>query len=183
MNLDELRAYAEAHTTREAFRLEALDTYTVDSDTDNVRRYLAGQDGPSWAHGDDWMRYLEEERASGIRRYRVHIVTSPLSPYLLYECEWGYAYTTQAGEEVYILDTAETARPPDVPDDEFWLYDDRYVVRMDYDSEGRFIAAEALPESEAPQYRGYRDRALSAAVPFAEYWERHPELRRANWMT
>lgn len=180
MNLDELEAYREAHATRSIYRQESLDVYTVDSDADNVRRYLAGRDGPSWAQGDDWMDQLSEERRRGIRQYRVHVWSSPIGDYLRYECEWGYAYTTKAGEEVYILDTAETPRPDGLPDVEFWLYDDRHVVLMHYDGEGRFIDAEALPESETPRYLRYRDLAMAAAVPFADWWARHPEVRRAR---
>jgi hypothetical protein len=52
------------------------------------------------------MDYLKAEEAAGIRRYRVHFLTSPIGDYLRYECEWGYAYTTAAGEEVTILDIA-----------------------------------------------------------------------------
>ena len=182
MNLTELRAFADARTTRSAFRLETLDRYDVDSDQDNFRRYLAGEDGPSWAAGDEWMDYLAAERASGIRRYRVHVFASPLSPYLRYECEWGYVYTSQAGEEIYILDTAETARPGGLLDEEFWLYDDRWVVVMHYDNQGRFTDAVALPESETPRYRRQRDLALAAAVPFSSWWEAHPENRRKEWL-
>lgn len=182
MNLDELRSFADERTTRSAFRLECLDRYQVDADQDNVSRYLTGQSGPSWAQGDDWMDYLAAEEAQGIRRYRVHVLASPLSDYLKYECEWGYVYTTAAGEEVSIIDTSETPRPAGLPDEEFWLYDDRYVVVVDYDDQGRFIDARPLPESETPRYRGYRDLAMSAAVPFAAWWARHPENLRENWL-
>lgn len=183
MNLEELRSYAEAHTTASAFRLETLNQYLVDSDQDNVRRYLAGEDGPSWAQGDDWMDYLAQEQDAGIRRYRVHIVASPIGDYLRYECEWGYVYTSQAGEEIYILDIAETPRPVDLPEGigDFWLYDDADVVLMHYDDDGRFIDAEALPQTETPRFRRYRDAALAAATPFATWWQRHPEYRRATW--
>lgn len=180
MNLDELEAYREAHATHSIYRQESLDIYTVDSDADNVRRYLAGLDGPSWAQGDDWMDQLGDEQGRGIRQYRVHIWHSPIGAYLRYECEWGYAYTTKAGEEVYILDTAETSRPNGLPDTEFWLYDDQHVVLMHYDNKGRFTDAEALPESETPRYLRYRDLAMTAAVPFADWWARHPEVRRGG---
>jgi hypothetical protein len=182
VNLDDLRTFADAHTTRSAFRLECLDRYEVDSDQDNVRRYLAGESGPSWAEGDDWMEYLAAEKESGIRRYRVHVMTSPLGPYLRYECEWGYAYTTAAGEEVYILDLAEKPRPPGLPSEDFWLYDNRHVVVMDYDHQGRFSGARVLPESDTPRYRHYRDLAMGAAVPFQDWWARHPENLRENWL-
>ncbi len=112
----------------------------------------------------------------------MHVFASPLSPYLRYECEWGYVYTSQAGEEIYILDTAETARPGGLLDEEFWLYDDRWVVVMHYDNQGRFTDAVALPESETPRYRRQRDLALAAAVPFSSWWEAHPENRRKEWL-
>jgi hypothetical protein len=182
VNLDELRSFADAHTNRSAFRLECLDVYDVESDQDNVRQYLAGNKGPSWADGDDWMDYLIAEKQQGIRRYRVHVLASPIGPYLRYECEWGYAYTTAAGEEVYVLDTTETPRPVGLPSEEFWLYDDRHVVIMDYDDHGRFVTARALPESETERYRHYRDLAMSAAVPFVDWWARHPENLRDNWL-
>lgn len=180
MNLNELREYADSHTTRSAFRLEALDEYLVDSDRDNVHRYLTGQDGPSWARGDDWMDYLVQEKAAAIRRYRVRVLTSPIGDYLRYECEWGYTYTAAAGEEIHILDLAETLRPDMLPADvgDFWLYDDTHVVLMHYDADGRFIEAEELPLSATPRFQEYRDAALSAATPFHEWWHRHPEYLR-----
>jgi hypothetical protein len=182
VNLDELQEWEkQGRLTTSAFRLECLDQYLVDSDQDNVTRYLNGGDKPSWADGDDWMQYLVEEKGSGIRRFRVHVLSTPLHPYLRYECEWGYVYTSQAGEEIYILDTTETPRPEGLTEEEFWLFDDKYVVIMHYDDEGHFLDAEALPESETPRYREHRDHAMQAAVPFHEWWARHPEEHRENW--
>jgi hypothetical protein len=180
MNLAELRQFADAHTTRSAFRLETLDQYLADSDRDNVSRYLAGEEGPSWAMGDDWMDYLKKEKAAGIRRHRVHVLSSPIGDYLRYECEWGYTYTSAAGEEIYILDLAEIDRPLSLPAEvgDFWLYDDNSVVLMHYDENGRFQDAEQLPTTAVPQYRGYRDAALSIAAPFREWWQKHPEYLR-----
>jgi hypothetical protein len=180
MNLAELRGFADAHTTRSAFRLETLDQYLADSDRDNVRRYLGGEDGPSWARGDDWMDYLKKERAAGIHRYRVHVLSSPIGDYLRYECEWGYAYTSAAGEEIYILDLAETTRPDGLPAEvgDFWLYDDSVVVLMHYDENGRFRDAEELPATTTPQFRRYREAALSSGTPFHEWWHKHPEYLR-----
>ncbi|GGV03419.1 hypothetical protein GCM10010245_08570 [Streptomyces spectabilis] len=31
------------------------------------------------------------------------------------------------------------------------------------------------PADQLSEYRGYRDRALAVAVPFATYWERHKQ--------
>lgn len=52
------------------------------------------------------------------------------------------------------------------------------VAGMHYDHDGRFVDAGALPRSQTPRYRRYRDAALAASTPFAAWWERHPEYRR-----
>ncbi|MFE4670688.1 DUF6879 family protein [Streptomyces sp. NPDC056716] len=58
-------------------------------------------------------------------------------------------------------------------DHDFWLFDDRDVYRMHYTEAGAFVGGELLPPDRLTEYQGYRDRALTAAVPFAAYWERH----------
>ncbi|WP_373872395.1 DUF6879 family protein [Acrocarpospora phusangensis] len=171
--------WIEAHFTRTAFRLEVLPQYTVPSDADNVADYLSGRAGPTWAQGGPWFDHLAAERASGKRRYRVRIVAEP-TPYIRYECEWGYVYTTAAGEEVYVLDPGEAVIPAHpLVDHDWWLLDDRHVLDMTYDSAGQFVGARPLEESEAGPYIACRDAVLAAARPFAEYWRDHPELRRA----
>ncbi|MFI5616621.1 DUF6879 family protein [Streptomyces sp. NPDC051567] len=75
-------------------------------------------------------------------------------------------------ERLAQLDLAERA-VTGLPDHDFWLFDDRDVYRMHYTPEGAFTGAEPLPAHRLAEYRGYRDHALAAAVPFAEYQERH----------
>lgn len=182
LNLPAIDGFIENRFTRSAFRLEVLDRYTVDSDQENVERYLAGAPKPSWAVGDQWMEQLARERAEGKRRYRVHVLESPLSGYLRYECEWGYAYTNQAGEEIYILDLAETPRPGGLISEDFWLLDGEHVLVMRYDSEGRLLGGEPLAAADSPRYRRCRDVALAHAQPFGSYWEKHPQFWRENWL-
>ncbi|WP_371783898.1 DUF6879 family protein [Streptosporangium subroseum] len=171
-------AFIEERFARTAFRLEVLPRYTVDSDQGNVENYLAGAAEPSWANGGPWFDHLAAERATGKRRYRVHIIEPPLSDYLRYECEWGYVYTTAAGEEVYILDTSETPLPTkDLVDHDWWLLDDEHVLRMHYDPEGRFLGAEPLSSSSVGPYLACRDAVMKAAVPFEAWWDAHPQYK------
>ena len=148
------------------------------SDAGNVARYLAGEPAPSMLVKGPWLERLSRDRAAGIRRYRVHLLRSPLSDYLRYECEWGYRYTSAAGEEVYILDTAEFTEPVDLPAEDFWIFDDEHVVVMDYDDGGRFVGGDLRPPDEIPVYHDRRDFALSLAVPFEQYWAEHPQYWR-----
>ena len=182
LDLPAIDAFFDEHFTRTAFRLEVLDQYTVDTDQGNVERYLAGGPAPSWAEGGEWMEQLARERTEGKRNYRVHVLASPLSDYLRYECEWGYVFTSQAGEEVYILDTAETPRPAGLIEEDFWLLDDAHVLVMRYDAEGRLLGGEPLPASETGRYRRCRQIAMAHAVPFGGYWAEHPQFWRENWL-
>jgi hypothetical protein len=183
LDLPAIDAFFDEYFTRSAFRLELLDQYTVDSDQGNVESYLAGGLAPSWAAGSEWMDQLARESAEGKRNYRVRVLASPLNDYLRYECEWGYAYTSQAGEEIYILDTAETPRPAGLIDEDYYLLDDTRVLAMRYDGDGRLLGGEPLPESQTSRYLHCREIAITHAVPFGRYWAEHPQFWRENWQT
>lgn len=178
--LDEqqLGDYIDRHFTRSLFRLETLDAYDVASDGADLGRYLAGEPGPDMARKGPWMEQIRSEVARGLHTYRVHLVRSPLTGYLRFEFEWGYAYNAIAGEHIGILDVAEQPRPHAVVDEDFWLIDDDRVVRMCYDPIGRFVGAEIAAEDAMPRYRAARDAAWDAAVPFSEYWHSHPQYWR-----
>jgi len=180
LNESDLSAYVDRHFQRTVFRLETLDRYTVDSDTGNVTRYLNGDPAPAMDVKGPWLQRLTQERAEGKRRSRVHVLHTPLSDYLRYECEWGYAYTAPAGEDIFILDLAQHPRPQELIDEDFLLLDDEHVVVVHYDDEGRFLGGRPLPAEEALRYRQCRDAALAAAVPFEAFWQARPQDWRVN---
>jgi hypothetical protein len=101
-----------------------------------------------------------------------------LHPYEQYECEWGYVHNTRAGEGVFVIDRSEHLVPEPVVDHDFWLLDDSLALRMRYDAGGEFLGATVEPDM-LEAYRAARDAAMGAAVPFAGWWARHPEHRRA----
>lgn len=43
---------------------------------------------------------------------------------------------------------------------------------MHYTPNGAFIGGERVPARDLVRYQNYRERALAAAVPFMDYWER-----------
>lgn len=173
----EAGAYFDEHLTRSAFRLEALDHYEVASDGEDFARHRAGEPEPTWERKDPWLKVLREEKAAGIRRYRVRVLTTPLNDYIRFECEWGYVLNSRAGEEIHVLDLAEHPLPPEVVDHDFWLLDDLHPLRMHYSERGEFIGIEVVPEA-LDDYRKARDALLAAAEPFERWWARHPEERR-----
>lgn len=153
---------------RTAFRLETLDVYDVEEEREEIARFLAGADmGPEWADSP-WVRSMTDK---GKRVSRVHVLRSPLTDYLRYELS-AYPGNIRAGEDIGIVDLTEQA-VAGLAEHDFWLFDDRDVYRMHYTEAGAFVGGELLAPEALAEYRGYRDRALAAAVPFAAYWERH----------
>lgn len=176
----ELGQYIDTRLTRSAFRLEVLDHYDVGSDGGDFERYLRGEPAPTMERKQPWLDRLRRERQAGIHNHRVHVLSTPLTDYLRYECEWGYAPNVEAGEDVRIIDLSERALPEGVVDHDFWLIDDRHAIRVHYDEDGKFLGAEPLDDDELPRYVQARDAAVAASEPFASWWSRHPEEWREH---
>lgn len=158
---------------REAFRLETLDDYSNSGNTDAYQAFLAGESQPD-SYNDAWVEELRSHTSRGKRVYRVHILSRPLTPYLRFELGWGYRKNATGGEEFFILDTTDKPNPLEGVGD-FWLFDSVSAAAMNYDDNGAYTGSEVLPESRAQEFSEYRDRALSQAVPFPEWWAKYEE--------
>jgi hypothetical protein len=179
--LDEhqLGEYIDEHFKSRLFRLETLEQYTVGAEDEDFHRYLAGEPGPT----SKWHEVIRGEVARGLYTYRVHVVRSPLSDYLRYECEWGYTSSVVAGEQIRIIDTAERHKPDVVPDEDFWLIGDEQLVLMHYNPDGTFRGGSIGPPELVPRYVAAREAAWSAGEDFTDYWRRHPEYHRDHSVT
>jgi hypothetical protein len=73
-----------------------------------------------------------------------------------------------AGEDIRILDL--TSQPnPGLPSQDFWLFDETSVVRMDYDDQGVQLGRELLEGIDPALYAEWQRLALAHAQPYAEY--------------
>ena len=150
-----------------AFRLETLPVYAMPDEDDEFRRHLAGERPPADLHYT-WLDRVARFRATGRIIQRVHVVTRPLSDYLRYEFAWAYAFNVRAGEDIRILDLTGQDNPG-LPDEDFWMFDERHLVRMMYRADGSQIGRELVDNPDIERYVRYRDIALDLAVPFEEY--------------
>jgi hypothetical protein len=151
---------------RAAFRLETLSFYSVDEDdeAEAFRLFCSGQ--PQAPKDREWPKLVAAACAAGKTMQRVRIVRPPVTDYLRFELSWGYPDNIAAGEVIRILPVVGEL-PAGIMDYDYWLFDDGIAVAMDYDEHGRFIGPRLVPDP-APYCR-CRDRAMAAAVPFAEY--------------
>jgi hypothetical protein len=155
---------------REAFRLETLPVYDMADEQEEFAGFLAtGKlDIPD---DDSWLVRLRHFRETGRWIGRVHLLSRPLTDYLQYQFAF-YPYSVAAGEDVHILDVTDQPNP-DLPAQDFWLFDESQVVRMDYDAQGRQLGRELLEGVDPTPYVEWKRQALELAVPFPEYAAAH----------
>lgn len=151
---------------QEAFRLETHPVYDMADEQDEIEQFLAT--GQLHIPDDDqWLTRVRDFRITGRWVGRVHVISRPLTDYLRYEFAV-YRYTVQAGEDVRILDITDRANPG-LPAQDFWLFDETSVVRMDYDEHGRQLGRELLEDADPTPYVEWKRIALWHAQPFTEY--------------
>ena len=149
-----------------AFRLETRPIYDVASEREEYEGFLA-TGRLSIPDVDSWLTRVRSFRASGRWIGRVHVLHRPLTDYLRYELAV-YRHTAAAGEDIRILDL--TSQPdPGLPGQDFWLFDETLVVRMDYDDHGAQLGRELLEDTDPAPYAEWQRLALARALPYAEY--------------
>jgi hypothetical protein len=97
---------------------------------------------------------------------RARIARRPLSAYIQYEFEWGFAYNVEAGEDIRVPDLTDQLGP-DLPDHDFWLFDETTVVKLLYRPDGTQIGRELVQDPDLGAYLNWRDAAWRNAVPFS----------------
>lgn len=146
---------------RDAWRLEALDTYNIPRERNKIAEYLrTGRVAPS----PDWVATIRAASARGARVGRVRLVGWPLTDYTRFEYA-AYANNSAAGEDIRLvdrrwLDDSWNAAP------DFWLVDDQAWL-MRYDRTGAFLGVDLAPD--AAPYIELRARIEPLSVPLAEY--------------
>ncbi len=149
-----------------AFRLETYPAYDVTSEQEEYELFLSSG-SLSIPDDDSWLTRVRHFRATGRWIGRVHVLRRPLTDYLRYEFAV-YRHTVAAGEDIGIVDLA-TQPDPGLPSQDFWLFDDVSVVRMDYDDQGAQLGRVLLEGIDPAPYVEWQRIALAHAQPYAEY--------------
>ncbi|MFC6088918.1 DUF6879 family protein [Saccharothrix lopnurensis] len=127
-----------------------------------------------------WNDFIRAKVADGVRRDEVHVCRGPLTDHERWALERPCADTERAGQRLYVLDLAEVAEPPELPDYDYWMYDESAVVRMLYDEDGKHPGHERLPDAEVAAHVAHRNAAVAAATSCPEYRATHPVYWREN---
>lgn len=159
-----------------AYRLELLPAYVDSGESAAFQAFLAGQEPDIYPGKQGWMQKVSTATATGRLMQRVHVVTEPLSPYLQYEIGWSYGLNESTGEDIRIL-PADRAPSVVLESGDYWLFDSRTLIRMEYNSNGELAGLSHITDTDSITTANYaRDAALHHAVPRKQYAQMQPEL-------
>ncbi|MEK6925371.1 MAG: DUF6879 family protein [Nanoarchaeota archaeon] len=120
-----------------AFRLELLQKYTVKEEEELFKHFL--KTGETKEEGrEDWVEIIKSAVQRGAVMERVHVIKQPLSDYLKFELE-AYKLNIKNGEKISLLSQEDFNKIKTNINSDFWLFDDKIVLKMSYDKEGRFL--------------------------------------------
>jgi hypothetical protein len=153
--------------SKRAFHLELRDSYNVASEDEPFGRWQRGErDDYVWHQ--DWLGFLREATRAGAQVQRVRLVSLPHSEYT----RWGLEVAPlniQAGEDVRYL-PRQQAEGIELPDEDFWLLDDDWLILSVFSDDGRTggFARDDDPQL-LRQCLTVRDAVWDRAIPYAQY--------------
>jgi hypothetical protein len=157
-----------------AWRIEALQHYTVPGDEERQRAFHAGEPLPPPGPGkQEDLALITRLTGAGRTVGRIHVIDRPLSDYVRYELAV-YAENVAAGEEVRIADRSLHPELGEIYID-FAIFDaeagsDTAVVLFDYDGAGLVRGYRIIDRTETIEYcRGLLGLAFAHSVPLAEF--------------
>ncbi|MGH3550946.1 MAG: DUF6879 family protein [Pseudonocardiaceae bacterium] len=162
-------------------RIQTLDRYGVPSDDADFAGYLEGAPAPTSPYQEPFFQELHSGVAAKMRWRNLHVVRQPLSDYLRYAFEWVYTYSSDAGQDIRILDLGEQPAGGVLQrTGDFWVVEHQHVALVRYDDQGRHQGEVAVKDTSATGYIAAAELAWHLGVPFTDWWAAHPQYRRAT---
>jgi Family of unknown function (DUF6879) len=155
---------------RDAFRLEIQRQYAEPAEAATVARFQAGDPEPPTAVPSlkAWFDQVAAQSAAGKRIERVRVHEEPPTSYQQWE-RWIGRWNIEAGEIIHYMTRAEAIQAgllPAAGDRDWWLLDNRRLVRMSFDDQGHRVRTELVEDPAAVAQAGaWRDLALRHSAP------------------
>ena len=163
---DEFKVMFAAFQT-EAFRFEAQPEYPLGPGQEDFNRFLAGTSAPptEYAWLASWFEELAQLKREGKSICRVRVLDDPMTDYQRWML-WGAPWMVRAGEYITCM-RRSAARQAGLPDHDWWLFDDSWVVEMHF-AGGKVGDLMLVSGTQAvDSYRALRDAALLSATAVA----------------
>ena len=165
-----------------ASRVEILPIYHIEGgEWEEFNQYRKGIPIQGFAN-QDWIEQLTAWKKSGKEIKRIRVIPTTLTEYLRYELEWCYPQNCIAGEMIKIVDQKnyEQLVIPETEGD-FWLFDNKYVLQMNYNKDGRYIDEKLVNEQNLiNKYIDLWVKLEQKSIPYKDFWKIQNKARYKN---
>ncbi len=120
---------------KEMFKTEVLQDYSAIDNGPSLRAWLEGDKEKSkelFRDDKGSQTWIKNCLKSPARITRVHIINKPLTSYLGWEIEVCYKELLKTESEKIYLVSKEKVQHIDIPDGDFWIFDNKKVVKFEY---------------------------------------------------
>jgi hypothetical protein len=113
-----------------------------------------------------WLELVRTATARGVRYTRVRVVTLPLTEYSRFGV-YCARLMKAAGEDIRYLNR-DAASAGALPQHDYWLFDSRVLVQMQFDDSNRFVGGQVVNDpTSIVEHNYWRD----AAWHHADRWD------------
>jgi len=173
--LDDVFSLYWSSLQNEFFKLETLQTYSVDDEKEILQKYNSGNYNETRSLINKLFvsqsGFYTSAKERNIAILRVHIVEIPFSSYLNYELEV-YKIAEQYGENIFLINkdfVKNTLSLPIAPQD-FLLFDGRSIILNRFNVEGCYVNSEISESSDEIQpYVKLKDILLKNSLPLVDF--------------
>ena len=152
-----------------AFRLELLQEYDVEEEKEAIEKFLKSA---KIEPDKEWINIIKKARRRKAIMQRVRVINLPLTDYLKFEIK-AYQFNIASGENIYFIYQEEFDKLNSEINYDFWLFDDKIVLKMNYNNKGKFIGFVKI-KSDMNRYINLKDKLLSMAksIKELERWQK-----------
>ena len=154
----------------EACRLEILPSYDSWENSPGLADYLAGNT-PKEPAFDEWCSRMAAAKAEGRKYKRLRFVTFPLIDSVRYEIDACFRRSAMAGEEIKYFAHAPVLKGA-LGTKDFWLFDGKELVILDYRLNGTFCGARLASPELAKDIAAWWEGVFEIAGPIRDlpFW-------------
>lgn len=128
---------------KDAFRVEILQSYNVDEEKEDYEYFQQYRQFPDW-FWEDWHDIIKQAKVRGAIMQRVHLIQFPITSYMSFEMEF-YKKSVMWWEKIFYIPFEKCSIKVE---SDFWVFDDKTVLKMFYDIDGSFLKFEEIKDIE-----------------------------------
>jgi hypothetical protein len=157
-------------TREEVFKVEVLQDYSGEDEGLSLAAWLSGNKKLSLQLlGEEFKdnEWAKQFAVKSIKKIRIHIVDQPYTPYLEWEFELYKRFNIPKwGEQVFVVNKGDISNL-DIPDGDFWIFDNKKVIRYHY-KVSKVYSADIFDEKDDIDYFLFlKEKLIKVAKPFS----------------